>query len=235
MKKIAISQPRYLPSCNYIERIIMSDVFVMLDTVQHQKRAFEHRNKIKVSNGTPCWLSIPADRKNSASDKINDLLILNEVDWYSDHLKSFQLNYKNTPYYNEVIALLEQFYSSKKIFLNDAVKEMLDILVSYFDLNVNIVWASDYDCWKTAKDDLLIEITKYFGGNAYVSGPNGRNYINPEKFVSKEIKLLYHDYKHPVYKQLWGNFLPYMTIWDAMFYNGKDTINLIKTGHLNEE
>ena len=235
MKKIAISQPRYLPSCNYIERIIMSDVFVMLDNVRHQKRAFEHRNKIKVSDGSACWLSIPIDRKNSESDIIKDLLILNETDWRGDHLKSFELNYKNTPYYSEVIELLRAFYSAEKEFLNDAIREMTDILVNYFGLKVNIVWASDYDCCKNTKDDMLVEITGYFNGNAYISGPNGRDYINREKFGNLNIKLLFHDYEHPVYNQLWGEFLPYMTIWDMMFYHGKHTINLIRKGILNEK
>ena len=46
MKTVAISQPRYLPAINYLDRIVRADVFVLLDTCQHQPRAFEHRNRV---------------------------------------------------------------------------------------------------------------------------------------------------------------------------------------------
>lgn len=232
MKKIAISQPRYLPACNYIERMIMSDVFVLLDNVQHQRRAFEHRNKIKTSNGS-AWLSIPIDRKNSKSDKIKDLLILNKEPWQEDHLKTFQYNYKHAPFYNEVIKLLEEFYSVKRLYLNDVVRDMLNIIIEYLDINVKLEWASDYK-WKNKNDDLLVEITNFFRGTAYISGPNGRNYIDENKFKSNNIKLFYHEYNHPIYKQFWGDFVPYMTIWDAFFYYGKDTLKIIQKGTLEE-
>ena len=59
--KIAISQPRYLPALNYLQRIVVSDKFVLLDDVQHQSRAFEHRNKVRDAKKSR-WLSIPIDR-----------------------------------------------------------------------------------------------------------------------------------------------------------------------------
>ncbi len=232
MVKIAISQPRYLPACNYIERMILSDLFVMLDNVQHQKRAYEHRNKIRTSSGCT-WLSIPLDRKNSKSDKIKDMLISNDEPWEEKHLMSFKHNYKRTPFYTDIIALLEKYYSKKRMYFCEAVEDMLDILIDYLDLQLTIEWASNYH-WKSSKDDLLVEITKFFGGDAYISGPNGRNYIDRGKFDGNDIKLFYHEHKHPEYNQVWGVFIPYMTIWDMLFYFGKDTVKLIRTGELKE-
>ncbi|AOY75668.1 WbqC family protein [Clostridium formicaceticum] len=233
MKKIAISQPRYLPACNYIERMILSDTFVMLDNVQHQRRAFEHRNKIRTDNGD-FWLSIPIDRVNSKSNQIKDLLILNGENWEEKHFKSFVHYYRKTPFYDEVIKLLDNFYSVKRTSLNQVVKDMLNILIDYLDLQVDVKWASSYN-WTKQKDDLLIEITEFFGGSTYISGPNGRNYIDERKFENKGIQLLYHEYDHPVYRQVWGEFIPYMTIWDLLFYYGKDTVNYIKKGNLVKE
>jgi hypothetical protein len=231
LKTIAISQPRYLPACNYIERILLCDVFVMLDNVQNQRRAFEHRNKIRTPDGEK-WLSIPINRKGSKSDTIKDLIILQDQEWEKKHFKSFELFYKQTPYYNEVINLLYNFYFSKKReTLNEVVKDMIGVLCRYFSIKPNIVWASNYE-WNSKNDDLLIDITKYFGGDAYISGPNGREYIDEKKFYDSNIKLLYHEYNHPIYKQVWGEFYKYMTIWDMMFYYGKNTIDKIKSGKL---
>lgn len=231
--KIAISQPRYLPSCNYIERILLSDLFVMLDVVQHQKRAFEHRNKIRTPDGW-IWLSIPMNREKSYPI-IKDLKISNDTDWLNSHLRSFELYYKKTPFYNTTISLLRKYYETSKDTLNQAVKEMLDILLDYFNINTKIIWTSEYDCWTKKNDELLLEIVEKFNGTSYISGSNGRNYIDKNKFNNKNIKLLFHDYNHPTYDQIWGEFIPYMTIWDTMFYYGKDTLNLIKKGKLNEK
>lgn len=233
MEKLAISQPRYLPAANYIERIMFSDLFVMLDNVQHQKRAFEHRNKIRTSNGTT-WLSIPIDRKNSPTDKICDLLIYNNENWKENHLKNFKFNYARTPYYDEVFDLLKRFYNVEYETLNEAVKNMIEIIVEYLELEANMVWASNYN-FNKKNDDLLVEITNFFEGDTYISGPNGRDYIDEEKFEEKDIDVQYHEYNHPIYEQVWGEFKEYMTIWDMMFYFGKDTVNKIQTGKLVEE
>lgn len=233
MKKIAISQPRYLPAAVYIERMIISDVFVLLDNVQHQKRAYEHRNKIRTSNGTT-WLSIPIDRKNSKTAMIKDLLIFNENNWQENHLKNFKFNYKKTPYYDEIILMLEEYYSKNFSTLNQAVSEMLRMIIDYLGIEVELKWASNYD-FKFSSDDLLLEITEYFHGNVYISGANGRNYLDEKKFNDKSIKVKYHDYKHPVYEQIWGDFKEYMTIWDMMFYFGKQTKDKIFVGHLNNK
>lgn len=230
MKKIAISQPRYLPSCNYIERMVISDVFVVLDNVQHQKRAYEHRNKIKTNHGEH-WLSIPIDRKHSSSKIIKDLLIHSNEPWENNHLNSFRQFYARTPHYNEIISLLETYYSKKRKTLIEAVMDMLYLIIDYLDLEVNLELASDY-VWHTTGDDLLIEMTKKFSGDVYISGPNGRNYIDKIKFKKSNIKLLYHDYDHPIYDQMWGSFISYMTIWDLLFYKGRESKNIIKKGRL---
>ena len=56
--KVVISQPRYLPALNYLQRLKHADVFVFLDNVQIQTRGWENRNKILI-NGKEKWLTIP--------------------------------------------------------------------------------------------------------------------------------------------------------------------------------
>lgn len=211
---------------------MMADVFVILDNVQHQKRSYEHRNKIRTPDGVT-WLSIPIDRKNSLTNRICDLKIA-DGSWQLIHLKSFNRFYKKTPYFDEIYPLLEKFYTQKiYLTLNSAAEAMLNILFDYFDLKPKLIWASNYEL-SGKNDDLLIEITKKFGGDAYISGPNGRDYIDESKFKQNNINLYYHDYEHPKYNQIWGDFFEYMTLWDMMFYYGKNTLDKIQSGILVE-
>ena len=46
--KISAHQPAYLPWAGYLQRIHMSDVFVLLDEVQFEKNSFTNRNQIKL-------------------------------------------------------------------------------------------------------------------------------------------------------------------------------------------
>ena len=44
-------QPAYLPWLGYFDKIIRSDVFIFLDSVQFEKNSFTNRNKIKTPQG----------------------------------------------------------------------------------------------------------------------------------------------------------------------------------------
>jgi len=62
MTTIAVHQPAYLPWIGYFEKIIQSDIFIYLDTVQFEKNNFTNRNKIKTAQGE-IWLTVPEEDK----------------------------------------------------------------------------------------------------------------------------------------------------------------------------
>ena len=41
--------------------------------------------------------------------------------------------------------------------------------------------------------------------------------MEADLFSDAKIELVFQEYKHPVYFQLWGDFLPYMSILDLIF------------------
>ena len=55
---VGIHQPQYLPWLGIIDRIIKSDIFVMLDNVPYSKNYFYNRNRIKTANGWN-WITAP--------------------------------------------------------------------------------------------------------------------------------------------------------------------------------
>ena len=77
----------------------------------------------------------------------------------------------------------------------------------------------------------LISICEQLGAETYLSGSRGRNYIQQEKFIDAGIKLEYHDYKHPVYKQQFDGFIPYLSIIDLLFNHGDNSLNIITDTH----
>ena len=41
--------------------------------------------------------------------------------------------------------------------------------------------------------------------------------MEADLFSDAKIELVFQEYKHPIYSQLWGDFLPYMSILDLIF------------------
>ena len=211
--KIAISQPRYLPALNYLQRIKLSDCFVLLDTVQHQPRAFEHRNRIKSGSGA-IWLSIPLQRPHSRTI-IKDLKV-HDPEWPDKHKKIIRYHYKKADYWDE--NLIESLYDLPRAqTLCDITYAMLIKFCEYLDITTPIIFASSLET-SQKNDALLAEITHMLGGDCYISGPNGRNYIQPENFG--DINCLYHDYHYPHHHQLWSDFIPWMAGLDMLLNLG---------------
>ena len=98
--KISAHQPAYLPWGGFIERISLSDVFIILDDVQFEKNSFTNRNQIKTSNG-PTWLTVPVSLKGHTSSSIKDIEIANNKPWHKKHWKTIQQNYKKSPFFRE--------------------------------------------------------------------------------------------------------------------------------------
>ena len=77
----------------------------------------------------------------------------------------------------------------------------------------------------------LISMCKKLKASDYISVKGSMNYIlnNQEIFYKNNINLIWHEFDHPKYNQLYNNFLPYMGIIDALFNIGiEETSKLIQ-------
>jgi hypothetical protein len=76
-------------------------------------------------------------------------------------------------------------------------------------------------------DERLIDLIKNVGGDFYLSGKGGANYQDESKFGSNGIELKYYDFKPPVYTQVWGDFIPALSIVDLLFNCGPNSKEII--------
>jgi len=66
----------------------------------------------------------------------------------------------------------------------------------------------------------LVEIVKTVGGDIYLSGSGGKNYMDVSLFKKAGIGVKYQDFKHPIYSQRYLGFEPNMAAIDALFNVG---------------
>lgn len=215
---VSAHQPAYLPWLGYIEKIVRSDVFIYLDTVQFEKNSFTNRNKVKTSNGE-CWLTIPLKMKGHISLIMSDMQIDNNQPWQKKHLNTIVANYKKAPYYNEVFPKIEKFYTEKYDSLSDYCYDYLQVWLEIFDIKTPIIKSSTLNL-TSAKSNLVLDLCLSQNANRYLSGALGKDYLNVDDFRAKGIEIEFQNYQPKPYQQLWkGDFVPCLGVIDYAMNN----------------
>ena len=142
--------------------------------------------------------------------------------WQHKHIKTIEMNYKKAPYFPELFPAYEGIVSE----CYDNLAQLNIALMNFFLLwfgwhEKKVYYASD---WKleSRSEARVIEICKRLGADAYLSGTGGRNYQEEEHFKDAGIKLVYQEWEPLEYRQLWGEFRPYMSVLDYAMNEGHD-------------
>jgi hypothetical protein len=97
---------------------------------------------------------------------------------------------------------------------------MVKEICAFLGIEGDFVKASDLNV-SGNKTDLLISICEAVGADTYLSGQGAKGYLEEEKFRSKGLDLRYQEFEHPTYKQLFGEFVPGLSIIDMLFNEGR--------------
>jgi hypothetical protein len=226
-------QPVYMPWLGLLHKIALSDTFVIFDTVQYLKKDWNNRNKIKSSNG-PIWISVPVYTKGSFTQSLREVRIDNMVPWKRKHLKSIEISYKKSPYFDHYIPFFRELYSKEWEYLIDLNNEILKFLLDELGIDVELLHGHDLGL-EGVKSDLVLDMCKKLKADTYIFGSLGKGYAEVEKFESNGIKLYFQDYRHPVYPQQFGDFISHLSIVDLLFNNGKDSLKKIMEGNITKK
>lgn len=224
---IAIHQPNYIPWAGFFYKIIKSDAFVLLDNVQFSRRSFTHRNRVKGSSENIIWLTVPVLKKGRFYQKINEVRINRTEEWQKKHIGTFQMNYANAPFFHYYRGELQEIYSRRWDRLVDLNLELLKYVMEKLGIKRDLYLSSELNV-DGEKTGLLLSIVKKLEGNIYLSGSGAKNYLEKDLFIKEKVKLVFYQYGSFVYPQLWGKYIPNLSILDLMFNCGKESYNMIE-------
>ena len=224
---VAIHQPNYLPWIGFFDKMNKCDKFIILDNVQYVDRLYQQRTRIKTPKGW-MWLTVPVKHKYELKPDIKDILIdKNDGKWKKKHWKSLLMNYSKAPFFEENKDAFNRLYEREWERLVDLNEQIIKSIAQILGIKVEFERASRLPV-NGKKTELLISICKSVGATAYLSGPTGRDYLGEKRFEEEGIKLLYQDFNHPLYPQLWGEFLPNMSVVDFIFNQGLESRKFFK-------
>lgn len=222
---ITAHQPNYIPWLGFFHRMDMVDKFVILDNIQFTKKAFIHRNKIKTANGE-LLLTVPVRAK--LNTLIKDVVIDNSQNWQKRHWLSIKQNYKKAPYWDYLAEELEIIYSKKWIKLYNLNLEIIELIRNKLGIHTELVVLSELNHDFGKKTDLLVNLSKYLNANTFLPGTGSKSYIIREQFEKNNINLVFHEFNHPTYKQIYGPFISHLSILDLLFNYGPNSLKVLK-------
>ncbi len=223
---IGILQPGYLPWLGFFEQMYRSDVFVIYDDVQYDKEGWRNRNKIKTGSGIQ-WLTVPVLIKFEEHPLISEVKINNTVNWRKKHLYSIKQNYSKAPFFDKYISIFEEAYAKEWVHLIDIDIYFIVELAGCLGMgNKKMIRSSTLNI-DGDRIGRLIKICKLFGANIFYEGAAGKHYIDEKYFIEQGIRIEYQNYKHPVYHQLYGDFVPHLSVVDLIFNHGGESLSIL--------
>jgi hypothetical protein len=229
--KGTILQPTYLPWLGYFEMIDASEIYVVFDHVQFVKKSWQQRNRIKTANGVVI-LTIPIHREQR-SDKISEIKIsYDRENPLEKHWKTINLAYGKAKYFGKYKSVFQDIYSKKYTYLKDLNVEIIRNICQILNINTKIILSSELDLNVEilGKTEEIISLCKSVGITHLYDAKGAESFIDASLFKKEDIILEFQEFEHPKYNQLWGDFVPYLSIIDLLFNEGEKSMDIIRSG-----
>lgn len=217
LKIVTIHQPEHMPWLGFMNKMIKSDVFVLLDNVQYEKNYFQNRNRIATRNGDQ-YITVPVETKGHTTKVIKEMVIANTLQpqWKMKYLKTLAENYRKHPYFKTIFPEVEQIINKYDRNICDLNIELIKMFAKLLSADCSFIRASELSVGG-AKSDLVLDICRALGADVYISGPSGRDYMNMESFNKAGIRVSFNDFVHPSYTQKnLDSFHPYLSTLDLL-------------------
>jgi hypothetical protein len=107
-------------------------------------------------------------------------------------------------------------------------RELIEAVCAYLGISVRITSSWDYDLIE-GRSERLADICRQARASVYVSGPSAKSYVDSAPFTERGIEIHWVDYGgYREYPQLWGPFVPDVSILDLLFNCGRSSPRFMK-------
>ena len=198
--------------------MLVADVFIYLDDVQYTKKDWRNTNQLQSPTGIK-KVSVPVSNA-SRSININEALISYKGDWEDKMLNQLKQWYGKALFYNNVIEMISPIIRNKYKNLVDLNYDLNKTIADYLDISTPCYFSSSI-CKSTEDKNLrILEICHHFKNvHLLYDGKTAANFLDTQLFLQNGIKVIFQNYLHTPYRQLWGEFQPYMSIVDLIMNN----------------
>lgn len=216
--RVAMHQPHYLPWLGLIDKADQSDLFVVLDHVQYERRGWQNRNYVATKGG-PVLLTVPVIQ-GTRGERILDKTIDNSHPWREKHRRTLEEHcYGGAPFWAEFRTRILGIYEQEWERLADLSMATMRAALDGFGIRTPVVCASELGEFPGQKSELLAQLAAKSGATTMLSGDGARGYIDADVFRRYGIAVEWQRFEHPHYPQhnrTETDFLPRMAALDLL-------------------
>ena len=158
---------------------------------------------------------------------MNEVLISYETDWQNIHCNQIYENYKSAPFFFSYWSDIEKILTCKYKKLIELNFKLIEYFNHALDITTKTIKSSELAVTKT-KTERLVEICSKLNATCYISGIAGKDYLDEKLFSNSGIKLIYENFIHQTYSQLYGNFIDNLSVVDLLMNEGPRSQQIIR-------
>jgi hypothetical protein len=216
---VAANQPYFCPFPGFFFKAHQANVLVILDDVQFpQGTTWITRNRFKNDQGT-LWMTIPVKKKGLGRQKIRDVRICHDGSWNRKHLESLKQAYAKGPFFNEHQGFFEDVFSGRFEQVVALDVAIITYVMAFLQIHTELVLLSALDV-QAKGNQLLVDICTKLGATQFIAQKGAEKHLDDKAFQRAGIDLTVVRIPSPVYPQLWGDFIPNLSVFDLLFNCG---------------
>jgi hypothetical protein len=219
----AIHQPHFLPWLGYWNKLLHSEAFVLLDTVQYRKNYFQNRAEIRLPGGGRGWLTVPVHA--SLGTSIRDVVVA-ESGWKDRLEKTVVQAFVRAPHFKECWPPIAAALRSASDRLAEVNRRTIEAVLGLLgEPRPRLSTSAEMSLSSEDPTDRLVEICRILGADAYLSGRGGRRYLRESAFQDAGIRIIWQDFQpeKASYPQRGvAEFLPGLSVLDSLFEIGPE-------------
>jgi hypothetical protein len=237
---VAIHQPTFVPWLGYFDRMIRSDLFVLLDHVQFERRNYQNRALIRLEDESR-WLTVPVVQV-SQKERIVEKQVDNPSDlggnrwWGPSAFLTLRYAYRKAPHFERYAPRLREILEARWDKLVDLNLATLDFLRDALEIRTPMVRSSGLQV-EGARSGLLLDICKKVGASTFLGGMGGsRDYLEQDAFKAAHMGVQWQDFRHPVYPQCGAApFIKGLSALDLLFNCGPRASEIVRQSPVKED
>ena len=218
-------QPYLFPYLGYFQLISAVDKFVIYDDVAFMKQSWVNRNQVLL-HGQPHRFSVPL-REASSNRAIRDTDVsLQEYPrWRDKFLKTLAQAYAKAPQYQPTRALLTGVLEATPSSIGELASRSVLTVCQTLAVPTRIEPSSViYENSNLHAQERVLDICACEGATVYVNAPGGRSLYSKDAFASHGVELRFLRSRLPAYSQFNREFVPALSILDALMFNPVEAV-----------
>ena len=159
---MTIIHPTYFPNIEHFNHILNSNSLCFEINDFYLKQTNRNRTSIYSSNGK-LNLTIPIKYSYKKKEKLKDIRICNDTKWQRNHLKSIQISYRSSPYFEFFEDYFFKIFEKEEKFLVDICIKSIELIFQILELELDYSFTKEYKVEYYLTNDLRILVTEKRG------------------------------------------------------------------------